>query len=77
MSVFTIYTDASLCPWTRAAAWGAWMRDKNASHRFTGLFGVEMQTSTDAEMAAIGYALREALRIFPVRSGFRAGHGVQ
>lgn len=67
--IFTIYTDASMCPWTKAAGWGAWMRDDKRSFSFSGLIEAGMRSSTDCELAAMAYAMREALRVFDIKKG--------
>lgn len=67
--IFTIYTDASMCPWTKAAGWGAWMRDQRRSFSFNGVIEHEMRNTTDAEIAAMAYAMREAKRVFEISRG--------
>lgn len=50
----TVITDASFCPWTKAAGWAAWVRVDGRSKPIKryGAFKQPVQTSRDAEMLA-------------------------
>jgi ribonuclease HI len=61
MGAVTIYTDASLCPETKAAGWACWMRNEKATHQAGGPFKALMPDSTAAELGAIANALHTCI----------------
>jgi len=58
--ICTVYTDASVCPHTKASAWGAWIKYDGLSFRFSAPFKEIKESVTTAEMAAIACGLFRA-----------------
>jgi ribonuclease HI len=57
-----IFADASFCPRTKAAGWGAWVkRDGGVSEAFGGSFRDPMPDSTTAELCALANAMHRAI----------------
>ena len=59
-SICTIYADASVCPLTKASAWGAWIKYGGLSFRFSAPFKQNKESVTTAEMAAVACGLFKA-----------------
>lgn len=58
--ICTIYADASVCPHTKASAWGAWIKYDGLSFRHSGPFKENKESVTTAEMAAMACGLFKA-----------------
>lgn len=61
MSMLTLFVDASWCPETHAAGWGAWAKrdDWQRGRTFGAPFKAAMRTIGDAEIAGIANALHQ------------------
>ena len=58
--LITIFADASHCPHTKAAGWGAWAKGDGWKQgvTFGGSLGIRTNNSAEAELAAIASAVR-------------------
>ena len=57
----TILTDASWCPQTKAAGWGAWIATDRGKKQTGGAFKSMVPCNTTAEVLAITHALYKAI----------------
>lgn len=57
--MITIFVDASFCPQTKAAGWGAWYKAKDQLKGITigGRFNLSMKSSSEAELCGIANTL--------------------
>ena len=58
--ICTIYADASVCPHTKASAWGAWVKHDGLSFQYAAPFKENKESTTTAEMAAMACGLIKA-----------------